>query len=72
MKPPGLGFVLRDGAIGLRMTMPDRATDKVWEAVQAAIDAGMTPRQFRLEAAAAWEHELNEQGKAAAKELSRD
>jgi hypothetical protein len=55
-----------------QVTRPTPAEDAVWEAVQRAIDAGMTPRQFRLEAAEAWEHLLREAGKAAADELSKD
>jgi hypothetical protein len=62
MKPYGL-------TIDLQVTRPTRAEDAIWEAVKAAIAAGMTPRQFRIEAASAWEDELRQAAKDATREL---
>jgi RNA binding exosome subunit len=48
-----------------------RAEDKVWEAVEEAIDGGMTPAEFRSEAADAWEQILRDRGKEARKQLEK-
>ena len=53
MKPLGMRLTLQDG-IGLRVVHPTHAEDKVWEAVEAAIEAGWTPERFKREAASAW------------------
>jgi hypothetical protein len=71
MKPYGLAMGLTDGGIGFQMKRPSRAEDAIWEAVKAAIECGMTPRQFRIEAASAWEDELTREAKDASAELMR-
>lgn len=37
-----------------RITHPDRVEDKVWEAVEEAIDAGWTPERFMREVRSDW------------------
>lgn len=63
MKPLGV-------TADLRVRMPSRAEDMIWEAVREAINDGMTPEQFKSEAAEAWQECLKEDGKHAAKTLS--
>lgn len=64
MKPLGMDAMFR-------VVRPTPAEDVVWDAVQRAIELGMTPRDFRLTAAEAWEQILREAGKDAAAELDR-
>ena len=71
MKPLGLSIGLGERGITLGVRRPSAAEDAIWEAVRAAIDCGMTPRQFRIECAQAWEEELTEAGRDAAKELMK-
>jgi hypothetical protein len=71
-KPSGISLTLDSyGDLRMRVTPTDRVADKIWEAVEEAIDAGMEPRAFRNEVVAAWEHELRERAKRAVKELGR-
>lgn len=49
----------RDG-IGMHVTQSNRALDAVWDAVEEAQSAGMTPQQFMREAQQAWEYYLRE------------
>jgi len=65
MKPLGIAF--RPDA-SLLVLKPSRVEDKVWEAVEEAISAGWTPRQFVAEAADAWSQGLRD----AAKDRSRE
>ena len=71
MKPLGLSVLMDAAGPIMAVRRPSAAADAIWEAVKAAIGQGMTPRQFRIEAAQAWEEELTEAGKDAAKELMR-
>jgi hypothetical protein len=71
MKPYGLGLELNNGGISFVPKRPTAAEDAVWEAVQAAINCGMTPRQFRIEAASAWEDALTREAKDAAEEMMK-
>ncbi len=71
MKPLGLSIDLTHAGPSLGVRRPSHAEDAIWEAVKAAIAQGMTPRQFRIEAAQAWEEELTNEGQEAAKELMR-
>jgi hypothetical protein len=70
-KPLGIGFAVRDGALGFTSSMPSRAEDKIWEAVQEARCAGWTVAQFRSECAEAWDHDMRDEQKTAAKEWSK-
>ena len=54
-----------------RVIVPTQVEDAVWEAVSAAIAAGWTPSQFRIEAAEAWGSKLRDEAKHAEQELSR-
>lgn len=71
MKPPGVGFAISGGAVVLRVTKSSRTLDAIWDAVQRAIEDGMTPEEFKREAAEAWAHELKEAAKHAASVLNR-
>lgn len=51
--------------------LSNAAVDAVWAAVEAAIEAGMSPRDFRNVAAEAWEHELRDHAKGARQELTQ-
>jgi hypothetical protein len=64
MKPIGLSATFQ-------VVRSTRAEDAVWAAVEEAICAGMTPEQFKEEAAQAWEHCLREEAKHAVKVLSK-
>lgn len=56
MKPIEVGMrVTESGAIGFAVNRPSKVEDAIWEAVEQAIEAGWTPRQFKLEVASAWE-----------------
>jgi hypothetical protein len=71
-KPYGLSLGLTaDGNLRAGVNHPSRAEDAIWNAVEEAIDAGMTPERFKLEAAQAWEETLHSRAKDAAEELSR-
>lgn len=61
MKPIGV-------TAAMLLNTPSRVEDAVWDAVERARAAGWTVAQFRAEAAAAWDHELREEQKAAAHE----
>lgn len=71
MKPLGLSIDMTANGIGLGVKRPIRAEDAIWEAVKEAIACGMTPRQFRIEAAQAWEDELQCEIKNMHKEMGR-
>lgn len=43
------------------MALIDKTVDKIHEAVQEAIGAGMSPKEFIRNAWVSWEQELNEQ-----------
>ena len=63
-KPPGLSVALTGaGGISLRVTPSDRIADKVWDAVEDAIDAGWTVERFRREAAECWDGYMSEKRK---------
>ena len=53
MKPLGMSLMMGAGPI-LRVTHPSPTEDKIWEAVEAAIEAGWTPERFRQESAEGW------------------
>ncbi len=45
--------------------------DAIWDAVEAAIEHGISPDDFRREAASAWEETLKDEAKEAGKALRR-
>jgi hypothetical protein len=47
MKPLGISSAMR-------VVMPSKAEDKIWDAVEEAIEAGWTPQRFKNEVANAW------------------
>ena len=70
MKPPGIYLnTIRNGDVTFNVRKPSRVEDAIWNAVQEAIEAGWTAKQFRQEAASAWEDELGRQAKAAVNDL---
>lgn len=70
-KPLGISLDIIGGLPRMSVSQSDRAADAVWDAVEVAISAGMTPQQFRREAADAWEHVIKEEAKHARQELLR-
>ena len=71
MKPPGMNFTLRGGALCLETTHSDRVSDSIWDAVQEAISANWSVERFKREASAAWDHELSERRKTEMKEWDK-
>ena len=69
MKP--LGVSLAVNPIGLSVSRPSRAEDAVWEAVEAAIEAGWSPKRFKDEAADAWRERLTDEAADAYRELTK-
>ncbi len=49
--------------------IPNSTIDAIWEAVEDAINSGMTPQQFKREIAEAWSTTLRHNAKYAEKEL---
>lgn len=70
-KPQGIGIAASGGGLHYYVTPIDHVADRIWDAVRDAIDANMTPEQFKREAAQAWVQHLQDDAKAAAKELSK-
>jgi len=71
-KPLGLYLGLTEGGgIVARVRKTNRATDMIWDAVEEAINSGMTPKEFKYEVAEAWEQRLKDDAKDAVKELQR-
>jgi hypothetical protein len=66
MKPLGMAFA---PDASLHVLKPSRVEDKVWDAVQEAIIAGWTPRQFVSEAADAWSQELRNEAREKSREF---
>lgn len=70
-KPNGIIFSYDDkGFPAMRTTSASRAEDAIWDAVATAISEGWSVKEFRDEAASAWQHELKEEMKAADKAFS--
>lgn len=63
MKPLGVQFGIGPNGPTLGCRMPSLVEDRVWEAVQDAIDAGWTVEQFRRECAEAWGESLRDRMK---------
>jgi len=70
-KPLGIDIVLSGGVPVFRMSPIDRTTDRIWDAVREAINANMTPEQFKQEVIQAWKYHLEEDIKHAIKELRK-
>lgn len=64
MKPLGM-------TADFRVIRPSRAEDAIWSAVEEAIAAGMSPQDFRSEAARAREHQLKQAAEHADKALRK-
>lgn len=71
MKPLGISLSITNQGPTMRLTQSNRALDQIWDAVQTAIACGLSPQQFKDEAAQAWEYELKDQAKDAVKVLSK-
>lgn len=67
-KPFGIAM-LTNGTMMVRPS--DRVSDQIWDAVREAINANITPDQFKREAAQAWEHHLSEDAKHAVRTLCK-
>ena len=71
-KPLGIAIGMKsNGAPHMYVTGPDRLIDAIWDVVQDCIIAGMTPEQFKKEAANAWAHELRNEADRARKILAK-
>lgn len=68
-KGAGLVFGASGGSLHVGVRVPTGVEDRIWEAVEEAIEAGWTAKRFRQEAASAWEAELDRQAKAAVDDL---
>jgi hypothetical protein len=69
MRPLGIGIRVSGGSIGFAASRPSQVEDAVWEAVEAAIEAGWSPERFRSEVADAWKERLHDQARDAVKVL---
>lgn len=61
-KPYGL-------TLDLRVVVPDRVQNIIYDAVQEAIDSGISPKQFKAEVAECWEMVLKDNMKHTMDEL---
>jgi len=67
MKPLGVEINM---AGSMSVTHPSKVEDAIWDAVEEAINAGWTPRQFKNEIAAAWVERLKQDARDADRILS--
>lgn len=71
-KPLGIGIGIDStGTPRLFVTPINRVTDQIWDVIREAINANMTPQQFKNEVIEAWTYCLKEDIKAATDELSK-
>ena len=70
-KPLGISIGINSGLPTLRVNESSKAMDAIWDAVEEAINSGMTPEQFKMEAAEAWAERLKEDSKSAVKTLTK-
>ena len=68
-KPSGIDIGMNERGPTWSVTPASRVNDLIWEAVQEAILARMTPKQFKREVADSWKYELKEESKRAQKVL---
>jgi hypothetical protein len=66
--PNKLGMDLVDGVPCFAVRPRNSSVDRIWEAVEDAINAGMTVEQFKREAAEAWADTLKKHADWAAKD----
>ncbi len=69
-KPSGIHLGMTSRGPVLSVTAISRAQDAIWNAVQEAVDGGMTPEQFRREVVQAWAEELKREKDRVLKVLS--
>lgn len=62
-KPHGIAMSIVDGVPRMGVTFPTHAEDKVWDAVENAIDAGWDVERFRRECREAWSQTLKTRAK---------
>ncbi len=68
-KPSGINIGMNERGPTWSVASSSRVDNLIWEAVQEAILAGMTPEQFKREVADAWKYELSEESKRVQKIL---
>ena len=68
-KPLGIGLSIKDGVPCFYSSPRDRVADHIWDTVRDAINAGVTPDQFKRETASAWKQHLQDDSIQAEKEL---
>ena len=71
-KPPGLALTLGPDGLGMHVTRSTYTQDKIWEAVQSAVQDGMSVDDFRRECAEAWAEERRQQAESEAAQWKRD
>jgi len=71
MKPLGVGFTVKESEIGMGVVFPSRVEDAVWDAVEIAMDAGWTAKQFQSEACEAWQRRIRDDASDAAKDADK-
>jgi len=71
MKPLGIEMTYGNSGLGMCVTKPNTAVDSIWQAVEDAIDANMTPQQFMSEVRKAWDQSRRDQNKADMAALSK-
>lgn len=54
MKRLGIRLSVNEAGLGMRVVHPTGVEDKVWDAVEAAIEGGWSVDRFRSKAASAW------------------
>jgi len=64
MKPNGLALTVGNYGLGMRVITPTRAENAIWDAVETAIEEGMTLDRFRREVLDAWEQKRKDDLKA--------
>ncbi len=70
-KPSGISLGRSAQGPTLSVTPISRAEDAIWNAVEEAFDAGMTPERFKAEVVQAWKEEFSRQSKRALEVLSK-
>ncbi len=69
MKKNGISLGFEEGGLPvMRCRTPSDIEDVIWTAVEKAVDAGWTVKQFRSEAATAWDEALVNEAEEALRE----
>lgn len=71
MKPNGVVIGVGESGVRIGVRRITRTEDKVWEAVEMAVDEGWSVRQFIAEARAAWGERLQRDARAVDEEFQR-